>query len=101
MVRLYFRLAELGASVSGQAFNVGGGLANSLSLLELFDHLERRLEIALRYTRLTARYSDQKVFVADNTKLQRLTGWTPAIGIEEGLERLLRWLDESAAEPEP
>ena len=52
----------------GHAFNIGGGIENSMSLLELLQYLEQRLGIKLNYTHLPWRQSDQKFFVADNSK---------------------------------
>jgi CDP-paratose 2-epimerase len=73
----------------GEAFNIGGGPANSMSLLELFAWLERRLAITLRYTRLPWRMSDQRYFVANNTKATCVLGWSPTISLERGLEDVL------------
>ena len=70
MVNLYFLLIDNIEKVKGQCFNIGGGMNNSLSLLELFDILEKELKIKLKYTRLEARKSDQKIFVADLTKIK-------------------------------
>ena len=53
----------------GQVFNIGGGIENSLSLLELFSLLEKELNVKLNYTQLPPRESDQKVFVADIKKI--------------------------------
>lgn len=61
--------------IKGQAFNIGGTMAQSLSLLELFDMLNKILGIKLDYTELPPRQSDQKVFVADITKIKNAIGW--------------------------
>jgi len=29
--------------------------------------------------------------LVDSSKLQRLTGWSPAVGLEEGLRRTIDW----------
>ncbi len=75
----------------GEAFNIGGGLENSMSLLELLRFLEQQLGIALRYTHLPWRQSDQKFFVADNSKAQRLLRWSPGMSKERGIEDTLSW----------
>jgi CDP-paratose 2-epimerase len=76
----------------GQAFNIGGGIANSSSLLELFAFLNAELAIELKYTRLPWRHSDQKFFVADHSKAERLLGWKPCVSKEEGIRRMLAWV---------
>jgi hypothetical protein len=80
----------------GQAFNIGGGLQNSMSLLELLLYLEKRLGIKLNYTHLPWRQSDQKFFVADNSKAHRLIQWEPVTTKEQGIESVLNWEAEAA-----
>jgi CDP-paratose 2-epimerase len=83
----------------GNAFNIGGGIANSCSLLELFRFLERELAVELRYTKLPWRHSDQKFFVADCSKAAAFLDWTPRVSKEEGIRKLLAWLQTSAGAP--
>jgi len=92
MVNLYYALLENSKKVQGQAFNIGGGMENSLSLLELFDLLEKELYVKLKYVELPPRLSDQKVFVADLSKIKNFTGWQPKIDKEIGLKKMLDWL---------
>lgn len=92
MQRLYFSALANISKVKGQAFNIGGGMANSLSLLELFAFLEKKLDVKLRYSKLPVRASDQKVFVADTAKITALTKWTPLVGKEEGVGKMIDWV---------
>ena len=94
MVDLYFRAAEHGDVVAGQAFNIGGGMPNSLSLLELFALLERHIGSPLPIEAGPPRHSDQKVFVADISKAARLLGWAPQVGAAGGVARMLDWSRE-------
>lgn len=83
--------------VAGHAFNLGGGRANAVSLLELLDHLAD-LGIARPPVRFAAwRPGDQPYYVSDTTKLRRAIGWQPTTGLGDGLGRLHRWL--LAAQP--
>jgi CDP-paratose 2-epimerase len=93
-VNCYFAAAEKIAEVRGQAFNIGGGMANSSSLLELFEILESELKVKLKYERLPWRHSDQKFFVANNGKAQALLDWKPGIGKREGILRTIEWARE-------
>jgi CDP-paratose 2-epimerase len=88
VVNLYF-LAKDCSNAYGQAFNIGGGIKNSLSLLELFVLLEEILDIKMQYKQLPWRESDQKVFVADNTKIKQVSGWYPLMVAEEGIRNIL------------
>lgn len=78
----------------GQAYNIGGGMENSLSLLELFSELERLNNIKMNYTKLPWRESDQKVFVADISKAKKDFGWEPKISKLEGVREMYRWVEE-------
>jgi CDP-paratose 2-epimerase len=89
VVELYFKAAEHIEQTKGEVFNIGGGMKNSLSLLELFGLLENILEIKMIYTQLPFCESDQLVFVANNTKIAELAGWHPTISTSEGLSKLL------------
>jgi CDP-paratose 2-epimerase len=96
MIRLYRAAVTHIDRAAGQAFNIGGGIANSLSLLELFENLARVLKTELRYNRIASRESDQKVFVADIRKAKRLLDWEPTIGKEEGLQQMLKWTEATS-----
>lgn len=78
----------------GQAFNVGGGFANSLSLLELFSLLNEINDIELSYTQLPVRESDQRVFVADVAKANDLLGWKPEVSARDGVTRMVSWVSQ-------
>jgi CDP-paratose 2-epimerase len=90
-VDCYLAAAEQIDKVSGNAFNIGGGVTNSSSLLELFEELEKLLGLRLRFTNKEWRHEDQKYFVADCTKMTNATGWVPQIRKEEGIKRTLDW----------
>ena len=94
MVDLYFSAIKNIDKIKGQAFNIGGGMKNSYSLLELFTFLEKELNIKLNYVHLLPRESDQKIFVADIRKISGLCGWTPKTSKEEGVRKMLVWTKE-------
>ena len=97
LVRLY-RLAIVKADAgTGHAFNIGGGMENSLSLLELFALLEELEEVTLDFRRLEPRESDQKVFVADNTKVRQIFGWEPLTSARTGISSMLDWSKDISA----
>lgn len=91
VVNLYF-MAKDCKEAYGQVFNIGGGIENSLSLLELFSMLEKMLDVKMEYKQLPWRESDQKVFVADIKKAQEIIGWTPKVNSEEGIRKMVEWL---------
>lgn len=91
-VDLYLKAGDNIELIKGQAFNVGGGMNNSLSLLELFRLLEDQLSIKLDYQVLPPRGSDQRVFVADIKKVSKFLDWTPQVGKDEGLIKMIEWV---------
>lgn len=91
IVSLYFKSKDV-ESAYGQVFAIGGGLDNSLSVIELFSLLESKLKITMKYIQLPWRASDQKVFVADIQKAKDILGWEPNVSAENGISKMLDWL---------
>ncbi|SNB45030.1 GDP-mannose 4,6-dehydratase [Geobacter sp. DSM 9736] len=94
MIALYFSAVERHRDIRGEVFNIGGGMENSLSLLELFQLLEENTGASLNYTRLPPRGSDQRVFVADISKAEQRIGWKPGVTARSGIRRMLDWTSE-------
>lgn len=87
--------------IAGQAFNIGGGAANTTSLLELLDLIADRTgekpEIAFHPWRT----GDQRYYVSNTRKFNQATGWTPKVGVADGVTRLHEWLVESGTASAP
>ena len=94
MVSLYYTALEHAEDIAGEVFNIGGGMDQSLSLLELFGMLNEIMNIKLDYNKLPPRISDQKVFVADITKIKNAIGWEPKITARDGIEKMVKWAEE-------
>ena len=95
MKRLYLAALTNIDQAKGQAFNIGGGIENSLSLLELFTLLEKIVNTKLNYTQLPVRESDQRVFVAELTKAKQLLKWQPLVSAPEGVEKMVEWVSHA------
>jgi CDP-paratose 2-epimerase len=87
---LIYKLVGLGTSAIG-TFNVGGGTTNSLSLLELFELLQKITGNSPSYIKGGNRPHDQKVFISDNSRITKRTGWLPSVSYTDGLIKLLEW----------
>jgi CDP-paratose 2-epimerase len=90
-----FLLAEKNiGSIAGQAFNMGGGPANTVSLLELMDLIgilhERRPRVSFEDWRT----GDQRYYVSDFSRFEAATGWRPRVNVREGVGNLYNWLLE-------
>jgi CDP-paratose 2-epimerase len=79
----------------GRVYNIGGGAANTRSLLELIAYLEEFLGKKLSYTYDDWRPGDQKVFVSNVQKAGREFGWAPKTGPREGVKKLVAWVTEN------
>ncbi len=95
MKRLYQAALTNIAQAKGQAFNIGGGIENSLSLLELFTLLEKIANTKLSYTKLPVRESDQRVFVADLAKAKQLLNWQPMVSAQDGVASMVEWTGQN------
>jgi CDP-paratose 2-epimerase len=93
VVNLYFAAKDI-KKAYGQSFNIGGGIENSLSLLELFDLLEQILDIKMNFKHLPFRESDQLVFVADNTKANDILKWSVLKSTIIGVSDSIRWSEQ-------
>ncbi len=101
LVDAFVRAQEHIASISGHAFNIGGGASRTTSLLELLDLIEqihgRRPEVAFHNWRT----GDQRYYVSDTSKFAAATGWRQTVSVEVGVRRLYDWLRESRIETRP
>lgn len=81
-------------TLSGRAFNIGGGPSRTVSLLELLELIEelvgRRPEVRFQEWRT----GDQRYYVSDTRAFEAATGWRPEVGLREGVTRLHAWLEE-------
>jgi CDP-paratose 2-epimerase len=87
------------ATESGNAFNIGGGPGNTVSLLELLEMIGELIGHKPEVEFDSWRPGDQRYYVSDTAKFQRTTGWRPRISVQEGLERLTRWLTDMRVSP--
>ncbi|MEA3329257.1 MAG: GDP-mannose 4,6-dehydratase [Nanoarchaeota archaeon] len=76
------------SDIQGQAFAIGGGYQNTISLLELCDRWkipEERVKFS------DWRPADQKVFYCNLSKAKIILDWQPEVGLDDGLEDLYQW----------
>ncbi len=97
LIAAYASVLDHPDRASGTAFNIGGGPANTLSLLELIGMLRRRIGRPTDLVFADWRPGDQRVFVSDIGKLQRVLDWRPKIGVDEGVDKLIGWIAENKA----
>lgn len=92
MISLYYTALENVDKIYGQAYNIGGTMEQSLSLLELFELLNDILKIKMEYVELPPRISDQKVFVAHIKKITERIDWKPRVSSVDGVTAMVEWI---------
>lgn len=80
----------------GKIFNAGGGLQNSCSLQEMTTICENitgnKIQIGQEEQN---RPADLKIFITDNTKIEKEIGWKPKISPEKVFEDIFYWIKEN------
>jgi CDP-paratose 2-epimerase len=91
-VSAYVRGLEHIDRLAGSAFNLGGGPANAISLLELIDEMRSITgrDIALQFE--DWRRGDQRWFVADTSAARSALALDAPRGWRDGVARLAEWL---------
>jgi CDP-paratose 2-epimerase len=92
LVEALLRAEARAAAVGPRAYNLGGGPANSLSLLELLTLMESHGLVPRRPYFDDWRRADQRWYVSDTRRFRADMGWQPAWGVREGVGALIEWL---------
>lgn len=79
-------------SARGSVFNLGGGAANSISLLELIELMERITGQEVSHDFADWRPGDQPWYVTDISALSSSVAWKPKTALADGLALLKEWL---------
>lgn len=95
LINLYHLVREKMSVARGKAYNIGGGPANRMSLLELIAFLEKFTDDKIKLSFSDWRPGDQKVFVCDIRKAQSELGWSPKVSVFEGVEKLAKWVHDN------
>ena len=85
-------------TLSHRLYNVGGGVASSLSLAETTVLCEEITGNRVEIGRVAEnRPLDVKIYVTDNARIHRDTGWAPAKSPRETLSDIFAWIHENEA----
>lgn len=86
------QMAEIGR-FRGDVFNLGGGAANSLSLREATRLLESQLGHGTEITvEDSLRKGDLPIYFTDNRKGAQQLDWQPRVSLQQGFDKILRWI---------
>jgi CDP-paratose 2-epimerase len=82
----------------GNIFNVGGGSEVSVSLKELTEWCEKITGNRIKINSVKeTRTADVPVYITDNTRINKISGWAPKYNVEKTLIDIFDWIkkDES------
>ncbi len=79
--------------VSGAAFNLGGGPANAVTLLQVLAEIGKITGRAPDLRFADWRPGDQRYFVADTSRARQALGLETAVDWRDGLRRLAAWIE--------
>jgi CDP-paratose 2-epimerase len=89
------QIGELGV-LSGQIFNVGGGVQSSLSLQETTGLCQALVGRHIDIDKIVEdRPGDVQVFITDHRRITRQTGWQPQRGPRETITDIVNWVRDS------
>ncbi|HEU0016247.1 MAG TPA: GDP-mannose 4,6-dehydratase [Longimicrobium sp.] len=80
--------------VAGEVFNVGGGAANAVTVRSVIARLEEITGRSVPVAFADWRPGDQRVYVSDTSRIERVLGWRARTSADAGLELLAEWLRE-------
>lgn len=92
LCRAYEAAIHHRAVAAGEAFNIGGGPQNTLSLLELLHFLDDFLGGRPAIEWGDWRPGDQPVFVCNLEKAGKMLNWYPETGVKQGVADLAGWV---------
>lgn len=78
--------------LAGTAYNIGGGPANAISLLELVELIGALDGQPPSIQAAPWRPGDQRYYVSDTTAFGQATGWAPQVAFRSGVTALYDWL---------
>ncbi|PCI40770.1 MAG: CDP-paratose 2-epimerase [Elusimicrobia bacterium] len=78
---------------AGRIYNMGGGPANTVSLLELLAWISQRRGKKISVKKKGWRPGDQRVFISSVDKIRRELGWKPETRAGTGFEKLWTFLE--------
>ena len=98
LVRAYELAAERIDIAVGRTYNIGGGPDNVLSVWADFGPLlEELVGHPLPVNYKTWRPGDQPVYISDISRAGRELGWSPRVGVGQGIQMLWDWVSGNLA----
>lgn len=98
LVRAYELAVDKRDEIAGEVFNIGGGPKQTISIwAECGPMLEKFIGRELPVSFDQTRPGDQRVYISDIRKAKNILGWTPEIGIVDGMAEFVNWVRSNRA----
>lgn len=95
LISAYVKALKKMDTCNGHIYNIGGGIENQLSLLQLIEMINFQKGMTIEYGFHPWREGDQRIFLSNNTKLKEELAWRPKEGFDTGIGKLSRWVQEN------
>ena len=77
--------------VRGSAFNIGGGIKNAYSVIQVINLLQKNMKQVIPVSYVDSRLGDQKYFVSANKKIGKELHWKARTDFKQGLQHMIGW----------
>lgn len=83
--------------LSGQVFNIGGGIQNTVSLLEALEKIKAMTAKDFKGVKQIdeARPGDQCIYISDIRKVQKLLAWKPKKELMVTIKDIVKWTEQN------
>lgn len=95
LIELYYQIILNINKCAGKAYNIGGGINYTISLLELINILKEKLNKNIIYNFTDWRPGDQKIYISDIDKIYNDISWKPTTPISNGIDQMLQWIENN------
>lgn len=95
LINAFDKFIQKRDSAKCEVFNMGGGAKNTMSLIELLDILEKTTGKRPETNFSEWRPSDQKIYISDVSKAEKVLSWNVEISPEIGIKKLIEWVKEN------
>lgn len=91
----FIKVAET-PNVAGDTFNLGAGKSVTIGELaeKIISLVDRPVKIVVDKKRIRPKKSEVQHLLADNSLAKKSLGWQPQVGLSEGLEKTIRWVED-------
>jgi len=98
----FVRIAQT-PGIEGRVFNIGSG--EEISIGDLADRIIRliggKIPVIFDATRIRPESSEVTRLICDSSRARAELGWTPAVGLDEGLQRTIDWVGQNLSAYRP